>query len=238
MRSFEKPPKLKQSQIAVWFACVDRPQPEVREFAVVISPEEAARAKRFRSALDRVRYIVQHGVLRSLLAGYLGCGPRQADICSSVHGKPCLACEDGWGSKEFSLSHSGAYAAFAFGRYSSIGVDIEEIREIPEVTGIVAQHFTPREKAEILTCPIEGRLKIFYRFWTRKEPVFKAQGEGLLKALDCIDVAAGAGPWKVGVACEAVEEEYSVMDVEGPGGMRRRWPSTTPMPKYRSSILQ
>jgi 4'-phosphopantetheinyl transferase len=180
---------------------------EVQEFAAALSPEETARAKRFRSDQDRDRYIVQHGVLRSLLAGYLDCGPRQIDINTSAHGKPCLAGKDDEGSLQFSLSHSGTYAAFAFGRYNSIGVDIEEIREIPEMEGIVTEHFTPHEKAVMLSCPIDTRVKTFYRFWTRKEAVLKAQGEGLLKSLDCVDVAKHTDanePWKVQVAGEPI----------------------------------
>jgi hypothetical protein len=101
------------------------------EFEALISPEEKARAQRFHSALD----------LRSLLGGYVGCGPRQVDISSSAYGKPCLAGKDGEGSLQFSLSHSGAYAAFAFGRYRCVGVDIEEVREM---AGIVAQHVIGR----------------------------------------------------------------------------------------------
>jgi 4'-phosphopantetheinyl transferase len=208
-------------KIHVCYAFVDRSPEEIREFEAVISPEEAARAQRFHSAMDRDRYTVQHGVLRSLLAGYLGCGPRQVNICKSAHGKPWLAGEDGAGSLQFSLSQSGAYAAFAFSRCSSIGLDIEEIHEIQEMDGIVAQHFTPREKAEMLLCSMDFRLKAFYRFWTRKEAVLKAQGEGLLRPLDCVDVATsgnGRGQWRVQVAGGPVAEDFWVMDVTGPAG--------------------
>jgi 4'-phosphopantetheinyl transferase len=207
-------------KIHVWYFCVDRPPKEIMEFATVLSSEETARSRRFRSDQDRDRYIVQHGVLRALLAAYLGCKARQVDICPSACGKPCLAGKDADGSLQFSLSHSGAYAAFAFCRCNSIGVDIEEIHEIPEMEGIVAEHFAPREKAEMLSCPVDFRLKTFYRFWTRKEAVLKAQGEGLLRSLDCVDVATGTGtgPWPVKVAGEGCVEEYSLFDVETPPG--------------------
>lgn len=216
MRGLEKLPELKHGQVTVWFACVDRPQPGIQEFAAVLSREETARAQRFRSAQDRDRYIVFHGVLRSLLAAYLGCGPRQVDICKGAHGKPCLAGTDCVGALQFNLSHSGAYAAFAFGRNSSIGVDIEEVREIQEMEGIVAQHFTRREKDALLSCPKDRREEMFYRFWSRKEAVLKAQGEGLLRELDSVDVATGegTGPWLVKVVGEGSVEEYLLFDVD------------------------
>lgn len=126
-------PSLASGSIHVCFAVVDQLMPEIREFEALLSQEETARAQRFRSEQDRDRYIVQHGLLRSLLAGYLGCRPRQVDIRSSPHGKPCLAGKDGEGSLQFNLSHSDGVAAYAFIIGKSIGVDIEKIHEFPEM---------------------------------------------------------------------------------------------------------
>jgi 4'-phosphopantetheinyl transferase len=160
---------------------------------------------------------VQHGVLRKLLAGYMGCEPRQVDIRTNTNGKPYLACPDS-AAIQFSVSHSDGLAVYALSRIDSIGVDIEKICQFPDMLEIVEEQFTLREKQEILSCPEDRRLLLFYRFWTRKEAVLKAQGEGLLKALNSVDVVAGEGPgpWKVGVPVEAGVEEYSVLDVEGP----------------------
>ena len=113
-------PELIPGKIHVWYACVDCSLIEIKEFSAVLSAEETARAQRFRSAQDRDRHIVQHGLLRSLLAGYLGCAARQVHIRTSAHGKPCIEGKDAEGSLQFSLSHSGAYAAFAFNRCDSI----------------------------------------------------------------------------------------------------------------------
>jgi len=53
-----------------------------------------------------------------------------------------------------------------------------------------------------------------------KEAVLKAQGDGLLKALDSVDVAAveGRGPWTAKVGGDPSSQEYSFMDIEGPAG--------------------
>lgn len=219
MQSFETLSGLTIGKIDIWLSRVYRPVPEIKDLEDLISPEEAARAQRFRFLHDRNRYIVQRGVLRSLLAGYVGCGPRQVDIRSSANGKPYLAGQDG-AAIHFSVSHSDGFAVYAFSIIDSIGVDIEKIRQIPDMLEIVEQHFTQREKHEIFSCPEDQRLILFYRFWTRKEAVLKAQGDGLLKALDSVDVATGedSGPWKVFIEEGSAADEYSVTDIEGPAG--------------------
>ena len=86
--------------------------------------------------------------------------------------------------------------------FGDIGIDIEKIRVMPDMHDIVERHFTHNEKQEILSCLEKSRLELFYKLWTRKEAVLKAQGEGLLKALECVDVATNKnanGPWKVQV---------------------------------------
>lgn len=209
---------LKPGQVHVWYASIDRTQAEIGEFERLLSPKETSRARRFRKVSDQERYLVQQGILRGLLSRYMGCEPRQVDIRSGTNGKPYVASPENEASIQFSVSHSDDFAVYALGLIDSIGVDIEKIREFPDMLEIVEQHFTQREKHEVLCCPEDQRLILFYRFWTRKEAVLKAQGDGLLKALDSVDVAAGEtqGPWRVRVAGESLVEEYSVTDIEAP----------------------
>jgi 4'-phosphopantetheinyl transferase len=147
--------------------------------------------------------------------------PRQVDIQRDANGKPHLA---EWQNKnlfQFSDSHSDIYAAFAFCRYSRVGVDIEKRRELPEMMGIVTRHFTPRENSELLSCPEGSRLMLFYRFWTRKEALLKAQGEGLLRELNSVDVSVdgrGPGPWPATVSGCPAGGSFWVADLDGPAG--------------------
>lgn len=142
---------------------------------------------RFHSTRDRDRFTFRHGVLRLLLATYLGCGPRQVNICISAHGKPFVVVKDDAGSLQFNLSHSGGYATFAFSRYNNLGVDIDKVREIPELDGIVENYFTAHEKQMISSSPNESKLKIFYRLLARKEAVLKADWKGLLIPLNDVN---------------------------------------------------
>jgi 4'-phosphopantetheinyl transferase len=143
-----------------------------------------------------------------------------------------LAGQKDSGGIHFSASQSDAFAAFTFSRIGSTGVDIEKIRNIPDMLEIIERHFTSREKHEIFSCPEDQRLILFYRFWTRKEAVLKAQGGGLLKALDSVDVAASndvSRPWKALVRGGPVAEEFWVMDVNGPEGFATAVASGSPL---------
>jgi 4'-phosphopantetheinyl transferase len=117
--------ELKARQIDIWFANIDRPPSDIRHLEALLSPRGANRAKRFRFMRDRNRYVLRHGVLRTLLARYLNYGePRQVDIRYESNGKPYLTVQRNKASLQFSDSHSDSYAAFAFCRYGRIGLDI------------------------------------------------------------------------------------------------------------------
>lgn len=218
MRNLERLPELEHGRIDIWFAKIDWLPLDVEKLEAVLSTTELSRARRFRFMNDRNRYVVQQGVLRKLLAGYTGCESRQVDIRNNTNGKPYLAGQKNDAPIQYSVSHSDTFVMYAFSLIDSIGVDIEKIRELPDMVDIVEQHFTRGEKYEFLSCPEDQRLMLFYRFWTRKEAVLKAQGDGLLKALDSVDVAVGRGPgpWRVKVTGKPVVEEYSLMDIDSP----------------------
>lgn len=234
-------PELKRGRIDVWFANIDRRPSEIRAWEAVLSPEETDRAKRFRFSSDCSRYVAQHGMLRSLLSRYLGCGPQDVEIRTGAKGKPCLPVVEDEVSLQFSMSHSDAYVAFAFARDKSIGVDIERIRALPEMMGIIERHFTVREKEAMLACPEDGRLDLFYRFWTRKEALLKAQGEGLLKPLDSIEVTRNGEPlrpWKVFVVGCPTNDGFWVADLDGPAGFAASVAATGCMDKISVHYFQ
>jgi 4'-phosphopantetheinyl transferase len=216
LKIFEIPLAIEEGQPEVWFACTDNLLSEIERFAAWLSPPEAERAKSFRFERDRDRYIVEHGILRSLLGDYVGVEPKALAVLSGAHGKPYLSGVDGPDLPQFSLSSSDGHAAFAFSRSAGIGVDIEKIRDIVEMESIALRHFTPNEKELVLGGTMEQRERRFYRVWTRKEAILKAHGIGLLKGMDRVDVggAEGTGPWKVVLDDESGGAGYTVFDID------------------------
>jgi 4'-phosphopantetheinyl transferase len=160
-------------------------------FRSQLSPEEVSRADRFRFVHLRESFVIAHGVLRGLLADYLGARPDEVSFCYNEQGKPRLA--DVGARLRFNLSHSGALAACAFALDCDLGVDIEEIRQMTDLFDIARRFFSADECADLESTPVEEREGAFFNCWTRKEAYIKAVGGGLSIPLDsfCVSLIPG-----------------------------------------------
>ncbi len=150
----------------------------------ILDPAERQRLYRFHFAPDRERYALAHANLRRILGGYLNQPAKKISFHANRFGKPELAGEAS--SLNFSLSHSQSIAVLAVAHGLPVGVDVEDVRPIePEVA---ATHFSASELADLSTLQGDAWLSGFYRCWTRKEAILKAEGVGLHRALDSFDV--------------------------------------------------
>jgi 4'-phosphopantetheinyl transferase len=151
----------------------------------ILDPAELQRMYRFHFAADSERYAVAHANLRRILGGYLNQPAKKISFQANRFGKPELAGEAS--SLHFSLSHSQSIAVLAVAHGLPVGVDVEEVRPIePEVA---ATHFSASELSDLSGLQGDAWLGGFYRCWTRKEAILKAEGVGLHRALDSFDVA-------------------------------------------------
>jgi 4'-phosphopantetheinyl transferase len=103
-------------------------------------------------------------------------------------GKPELWPRDS--GLSFNLSHSAGLAAYAFATASEVGIDVEQVRPIPDLESIAAQHFSAPECSELFAADPASRCEIFYRIWTRKEAYVKAIGSGLSIPLRSLDLGS------------------------------------------------
>jgi 4'-phosphopantetheinyl transferase len=139
----------------------------------------------------RISFEVSHGVLRILLAQYLGCRPRELAFTLGPRGKPALC---GNSQLRFNMAHSGGLAVCAFSLGFEIGVDIEEVKDIHDFDQIAERYFCREEASQLLSIAGEKqRGEAFYRCWTRKESYLKAIGDGLSVPLDRFQVTLLSG---------------------------------------------
>ncbi len=141
----------------------------------LLSPDEKARAMRFRFATHRDRYISGRSFLRLTLARYVETAPERLDFEYTHFGKPFLK-----DSKiRFNLSHSEDLGVLAITLGREIGVDVERIRQQKDILNVAERFFAAPERAALRSLPAPERAAGFYRCWTRKEAYIKARGDGL-----------------------------------------------------------
>ena len=180
-------------EVHVWRAQLELPLSQVQQLRGILTDDELDRAKRFFFEIDRQRFIVARGTLRSILSRYLTITPGHLRFYYNQHGKPSLAPELSSTLLNFNLSHSGRMALFAITRNMEIGVDVERVRSDFEYEQIAKRFFSINEVAILRTIPTEQKLEAFYNCWTRKEAYIKAHGKGLSLPLDSFDVSFAPG---------------------------------------------
>jgi 4'-phosphopantetheinyl transferase len=182
-------PVLQPQDIHVWRASLTCPPEAYDRFWRLLSADERARAERIISADRRAQLIAAHGILRTLLGGYLGRDPRTLSFGVGPQGKPMLQS----GRKptrdlRFNLSHSHEHVLYAFAWGREVGVDVECIREHVDVLKLAARFFAPREASALRERPPEERRRLFFTLWVCREACLKAWGIGLTVPLNQLEV--------------------------------------------------
>jgi 4'-phosphopantetheinyl transferase len=154
-------------------------------FSRLLSPDEKRRADAIRVLPVREEFVAGRGLLRLLLGAAVGVAPGSIVLRTEQNGKPCLAQS---ANVEFNVSHSEGMILIALSRASVVGVDVEfvsgEFGEAEELIGIARESFHAGEITSIArTPPGRERLLAFYRAWTRREAVAKADGRGIASLL-------------------------------------------------------
>jgi 4'-phosphopantetheinyl transferase len=178
-------------EVHVWRASLALSRAWLQRLRASLSADELHRARRFRFQVDRDRFVAGRGLLRSILARYLGMDPGQLRFCYDSGGKPRLARGQTGGGLSFNLSHSHDLALYAFVMGREIGIDVERVRREPLEEGLAERFFAPAEVTTLRALPVDRQVEAFYHIWTRKEAYVKATGEGLLVPLDEFEVSVG-----------------------------------------------
>jgi 4'-phosphopantetheinyl transferase len=182
-------PTLEGGQVHVWCAGLEMDGEQQHKLQASLSSDELKQAEGFRFDRHREWFIVRRAVLRKLVAHYLGETPARIAFGYGPNGKPYVL-KPGTARLHFNLSHSNAVALYAFATDGEVGIDVEEIRQLPDASAIALRYFSSDENAALRRVNAPQRLEAFFNCWTRKEAYVKATGEGLMRPLDsfCVDV--------------------------------------------------
>lgn len=144
----------------------------------VLSDEERHRGSRLVHEADRRAYLAAHHLLRITLAPFLGLAPDALVLTRGHGGRPELAGPLG-AEVSFNLSHTRGLVACAISVDGVVGVDVEVVRDLPDVDALARSALTPVELRELEGVPPVERSRAFLRRWTVKEAYAKATGHGL-----------------------------------------------------------
>ena len=157
----------------------------------MLSEDEIERVDRYRFDADRRRFAVCRTALRTILASYLRVAAHEIGLATTASGKPYLHSRHE-SDLRFSVSHSGDLALIALANNREVGVDVEHIRAMPGMDGVIRRYFSPSEVRALESLPDDERRRVFFRIWTLKEAYLKGCGDGLTRRLDAIDVMVDA----------------------------------------------
>jgi len=217
---------LSSDEVHVWYASLSQPMPDIQRLAQTLSEDEHSRAERFYFERDRNHFITGRGILRSILSRYLGVKPEQLRFNYGPYGKPALTETPGGDTLRFNVSHSAGFALYAVTYNREIGVDIERIRPISEIEQIAERFFSAREWAAIRALPPSQRQEAFFSYWTCKEALMKALGDGLFRSLDQVEVSASPN------------EPAKLLNIDGASQAVARWSllKLTPPAGYAAAL--
>ena len=187
----------------------------------VLSAPERARAAGYRFGRDRRRFVASRAFLRYVLGQHLGLSPAGAPIVASSGRKPTVDVGAESPRLAFSLSRSGALAVIAVTRGHEVGVDLEQVQAGLDIDGLAESVFSVRELTAWRRSMVHSRRQAFFRAWTRKEALGKAEGSGIAAGPNSIEVpltplAAGQC---LSVAGRRPGSRWLISDIPGVAGV-------------------
>lgn len=159
-------------EVFAWVVDLACPPVNADELFARLTADEQTRALRYKIAKAREQFTIGRGLLRGLLGACLDVAPAAVPLTCLSSGKPVLCEETGL---HFNVTHTDGIAVIALGR-RRVGVDVELVRQIENLEGLVGRYFSPAEGAAFRALPEGYRRAGFFRGWTTKEAVIKAAG--------------------------------------------------------------
>ncbi|MBD2750181.1 4'-phosphopantetheinyl transferase superfamily protein [Microvirga sp. BT688] len=180
--------ELPTHHVHLWCLTMNHCSCDLTFWANLLCADERARADQLRDQRDRSFFIWYRGNVRGILASYCGSAPQELQFRTGRFGKPELGAPFDVHQLRFSISHSSNRLVMAIVRKSEVGVDIEQIRSMPDLLDLVDSVFSGREQSVFRSLEESAKLPTFFSVWTQKEAYLKARGLGLNRPLKDIDV--------------------------------------------------
>jgi 4'-phosphopantetheinyl transferase len=186
-------PVLSKGEIHLWTACSVDSNDFIAKCHSALTDLEKSKIDYYKFQDAKNNFVVSQGGLRLLLSAYLDIAPKDLKIGRHNKGKPFS--QDDY-SLTYNISNSGNRVVYAISRAGEVGIDLEQIRPLPDLEELIDNNFTKNEAAYIRKLE-EEKLTRFFKFWTVKEGYLKAIGEGMRLTPDSLEFKVENGNYKL-----------------------------------------
>jgi len=161
--------------VEVWWARIEQARDE---FAADLDEDERGRLAAYRRDEDQARFLLGCTVVRRLLAARFSLPAAKVRLdrtcpdCGKPHGKVRA---DG---VDLSVTHSGELIGVAVGDHP-VGLDVEKVDPGIDVDAMARMSLAAGELRQLERYDGIAKAEAFTRYWTRKEAVVKATGDGI-----------------------------------------------------------
>lgn len=196
---------IKPGDVHVWVINLTDPGKDRATWDQLLSAEETDHSKHYKFDKDRLHFIARRGILRLLLGHYTGMDLAEINFRTNPYGKLSLPSHP----LSFNLSFSLDRVAYVFTFEKDVGVDIEQVRPLPDLLHLVKSWFSLEEQVGLFALDPAIQVEAFFHIWTQKEAFTKAHGEGM--SLPLKDFSVSIDPNKPGrlLAIKGGSEETS-----------------------------
>ncbi|MBE9159245.1 4'-phosphopantetheinyl transferase superfamily protein [Nodosilinea sp. LEGE 06152] len=198
----QEPPSAPNSAVIdLWLIATDTVETSVLEsLEKVLAVDEQAQLQHRRIPAARRSFVLSRGCLRHLLSRYTGQTPGKLRFTYGPRGKPELAFSPHSRASDrqaltFNLSHSGTWLLVGVSvapTVRAIGVDLEQLRYLTQLSGLCRRCLTPTEAKTVLTLGHPQADHRFLRYWTGKEACLKALGLGIADSMQTLELTLDA----------------------------------------------
>jgi 4'-phosphopantetheinyl transferase len=178
---------LTTDEIHLWLAFYHEMIDErlLASYHALLDGAEKERMSRFYFAKDRRRYLIAHGLLRTVLSRCAPVRPEDWTFATNAYGRPEATRREATDiGLAFNISHTDGLIVLAVSARRALGVDVENVRAREISMDIADRFFAPDEVAALAAVPPKRQQDRFFEYWTFKESYIKARGMGLSLPLD------------------------------------------------------
>jgi 4'-phosphopantetheinyl transferase len=168
-------------------------------FLAALPQQFQERAASYAHTSDRIRFVLSRHLTAWVLSKMGYPGDRLYDRKTDAYNRPVFDA-----GLDLNNSHSGNYIVCACSTARRVGVDIEKIQVLDNCLSNTTLHENEIKNFSHQ----ENEYQTFYRIWTKKEAVTKANGKGIHLALHEIDTTQKL------IICEGVAWKAELLTID------------------------